>query len=95
MKRLREKESKIEGATAIRATAAAGEKIAFDLAFRDTLVRAVREDLVVGERSTLKETRNENVFFRMYAGKSKNPEPTIVRASASTVSRTMLNGPFG
>lgn len=40
---------KLEGATAIRATAAAGEKIAFGLAFRDTLVRVVREDLIVGD----------------------------------------------
>lgn len=30
------RESEIEGAAAIRATAAAGEKIAFSLAFRDT-----------------------------------------------------------
>lgn len=37
---------KQEGATAIPATAAADEKIAFGLAFRDTLVRMVREDLV-------------------------------------------------
>lgn len=29
------------------------------------------------------------MYFRMYAGKSKNPEPTIVPANASTVFRWM------
>lgn len=78
---------------AIRATAATGEKIAFGLAFRDTLVRVVKEDFVVGERSTLKETRNENVFPDVCRQIEKPGADDC--ANASTVFRTMLNGPFG
>jgi len=49
---------------AIRATATAGEKIAFSLAFRDTSLGTSGSGKwgQECERSTLKETRNENVF---------------------------------